>query len=101
VHVILARDEKCYLADTGLLDKPALSRRHNVSPVEVKSGSNLTHSSMDKFARKFKECLSERFMIYDKDVSTGAQGVLPTLLELRWLGRVDIEFVQTFGRVMD
>ena len=51
-----------------LLDKPTLSRRHNVSPVEVKSGANLTHSSIDKFAVKFSDCLAERFLIYDKDV---------------------------------
>jgi len=51
-----------------LIDKPTLTRRHNVSPVEVKSGTNLTHSSIDKFAVKFKDCLAERFLVYDKDV---------------------------------
>ena len=51
-----------------LLDKPTLSRRHNVSPVEVKSGANLTHSSMDKFIRKFRSCLAERFLLSDRDV---------------------------------
>ena len=54
-----------------LLDKPTLSRRHNVSPVEVKSGANLTHSSMDKFIRKFRSCLAERFLLSDRDVSCG------------------------------
>ena len=51
-----------------LLDKPTLSRRHNVSPVEVKSGANLTHSSMDKFIRKFRNCLSEKFLLSDRDL---------------------------------
>lgn len=51
-----------------LLDKPTLTRRHNVSPVEVKSGSNLTHASMDKFARKFSAALSECFLLSDRDV---------------------------------
>ena len=56
-----------------LLDKPTLSRRHNVSPVEVKSGANLTHSSMDKFIRKFRTCLSERFLLSDRDVDCSGE----------------------------
>jgi len=55
-----------------LLDKPTLTRRHNVSPVDVKSGRNLTHSSLDKFTKKFRACLAERFLLYDKDVRQDA-----------------------------
>jgi len=51
-----------------LVDRPTLGQRHNVSPVEVKSGRNLTHSSMDKFVRKFRSCVSERFLLCDRDL---------------------------------
>ena len=56
-----------------MLDKPTLTRRHNISPVEVKSGANLTHSSMDKFIRKFRNCLAERFLLSDRDVDCGKE----------------------------
>lgn len=51
-----------------LLDKSTLTRRHNVSPVEVKSGSNVTHASLDKFRSKFKSSLAEAFLLSDRDV---------------------------------
>ena len=56
-----------------LLDKPTLTRRHNISSVEVKSGANLTRSSMDKFIRKFRSCLAERFLLSDRDVDCGKE----------------------------
>ena len=54
--------------DDFLLDKSTLTRRHNVSPVEVKSGSNVTHASLDKFRNKFKSNLAEAFLLSDRDV---------------------------------
>ena len=51
-----------------LLDKPVLSRRHNVSPVEVKSGGNLKHASLEKFMKKFCAMLGEPFLLCDKDL---------------------------------
>ncbi len=51
-----------------LLDKSTLARRHNVSPVEVKGGTNLTHSSLDKFREKFKANLAEAFLLSERDV---------------------------------
>lgn len=51
-----------------LLDKSTLSRRHNVSPVEVKSGTNVSHVSLDKFRAKFKANLTEAFLLSDRDV---------------------------------
>ena len=51
-----------------LIDKPILSRRHNVSPVEVKSGANVSHISLDNFRIKYRSCLAEPFLLYDKDV---------------------------------
>lgn len=51
-----------------LLDKSTLTRRHNVSPVEVKGGSNVSHSSLDKFRSKFKSNLAEPFLLSDRDL---------------------------------
>lgn len=51
-----------------LLDKSTLTRRHNVSPVEVKSGTNVSHASLDKFVKKFKSTLAEPFLLSDHDL---------------------------------
>ena len=51
-----------------LLDKSTLTRRHNVSPVEVKSGANVSHASLDKFRVKFRSNLTEPFLLSDRDV---------------------------------
>ena len=51
-----------------LLDKSTLTRRHNVSPVEVKSGTNVSHSSMDKFRAKFKLNLTEAYLLSERDL---------------------------------
>ena len=50
-----------------LVDKPTLARRHNVSPVEVKSGRNYTFNSLRKYCAKFKNFLSTPYLIHDKD----------------------------------
>ena len=57
-----------------LLDKSTLTRRHNVSPVEVKSGTNVSHSSLDKFREKFKSNLAESYLLSDRDVKV-ANGI--------------------------
>ena len=51
-----------------LLDKSTLTRRHNVSPVEVKSGTNVSHASLDKFRIKFRSNLAEPFLLWDRDL---------------------------------
>ena len=33
----------------------------------------MTHSSMDKFIRKFRHCLAERFLLSDRDVDCGKE----------------------------
>lgn len=50
-----------------LLDKPTLTRRHNVSPIEVKSGANYTFSSLRKFMRKFRSQLAQPYLLHGKD----------------------------------
>lgn len=51
-----------------LVAKSKLTRRHNISPIEVKGGTNITHASLDKFLKKYPEWLSEPFLLSDKDI---------------------------------
>ena len=39
-----------------------------ISPVEVKSGSYKSHSSLDKFRKKFASKLGDPYILYTKDV---------------------------------
>ncbi len=50
-----------------LVDKPTLARRHNVSPVEVKSGRNYTFSSLRKYCVKFRQFLSKPYLVHGGD----------------------------------
>ena len=51
-----------------LVEKPVLGRRRNISPIEVKSGRNIRHASLDKFVAKYKQLLSEPFILCDRDM---------------------------------
>ena len=42
--------------------------RNRPSPVEIKSGRNATHSSLDKFRRKYSDWCGESFLFWDRDV---------------------------------
>ena len=53
-----------------LVSKTKLTARHNVSPIEIKSGDNTTHASLDKYCRKYAEWCAEPFLFYDKDVKS-------------------------------
>lgn len=50
-----------------LIAKQNLTNRHNISPIEVKSSTNYTLSSLNKFIRKFGEQLSTPYVIHSKD----------------------------------
>ena len=54
-----------------LVSKSRLTRRHNIQPIEIKSGTNITHASLDKFKNKYAQCCGEAFLFFDKDVRTG------------------------------
>ncbi len=43
------------------------SSRHNISPLEVKSGKNYTLSSLSKFRRKYAEVLNIPYVIHTSD----------------------------------
>lgn len=51
-----------------LIRKPIISSRHNISPIEVKSGKNYTTTSLDKFYKKYNKQLSNAFIIHSGDV---------------------------------
>ena len=51
-----------------LIDRPSLQRRHNVSPIEVKSGGRYTLNSLNKFRRKFAKFLAAPYLLHVKDV---------------------------------
>ena len=51
-----------------LLDKPTLTRRHNISPVEVKSTKQYWTVSLDKYRRKYSKFLAESFVLHVKDL---------------------------------
>ena len=50
-----------------LVEKSTLTNRHNISPLEVKSGMRYTASSLNKFRAKFAEQLSAPYIIHGGD----------------------------------
>jgi hypothetical protein len=51
-----------------LLAKKKTTDRHNISPLEVKSGKNYTLSSLNKFRKKYTEQLNEAFVLHMDDI---------------------------------
>lgn len=51
-----------------LLAKSEISSRHNISPIEVKSGKNYTLSSLRKFMKKYQEQLYTPYVIHTLDL---------------------------------
>ncbi len=51
-----------------LAAKPGLTRRHNISPVEVKSGRSYAYESLSKFRRKFANFLDTAYVLHVRDV---------------------------------
>ena len=50
-----------------LVEKPTLTNRHNICPIEVKSGQRYTTNSLDKFQAKFTEQLATPYIIHTAD----------------------------------
>ncbi len=50
-----------------LIAKNRISSRHNISPIEVKSGKNYTLSSLNKFRNKYAEVLHIPYVIHTED----------------------------------
>ena len=53
-----------------LISKSKVTSRHNISPIEVKSGSNYTISSLNKFRRKYREQTNTVYVIHKNDLRT-------------------------------
>lgn len=51
-----------------LIAKSKISSRHNISPIEVKSGKNYTLSSIHKFMKKYKEQLYTPYVLHTSDL---------------------------------
>lgn len=52
-----------------LIAKSKVTDRHNISPLEVKSGKNYTLSSINKFRNKFAEQLNTPFVLHTENLS--------------------------------
>lgn len=53
-----------------LIDKPVLTRRKNVVPLEVKSSRKYDHVSLDKFVARYRTCLATPIVLHTKDLKT-------------------------------
>ena len=51
-----------------LIQKEEITSRHNISPIEVKSGTNYTLTSIKKCIKKFGQYLSTPYVLHPKDV---------------------------------
>lgn len=60
-----------------------LSRGAKIWPLEVKSSGYKTHASLDAFCEKFSDRVSERFLVYTKDLrKEGATTLLPVMMTM-------------------
>ena len=51
-----------------LIAKNKITSKHNITPIEVKSGKNYTYSSLNKFKDKFKDNLNTPLIIHQNDL---------------------------------
>ena len=51
-----------------LISKPVITTRHNISPIEVKSGKSYTITSLEKMRKKFSSSLAESYVLHTGDV---------------------------------
>lgn len=51
-----------------LLSKPVITNRHNISPIEVKSGKSYTLTSLCKLKAKYAPMLAEAYVLHPDDV---------------------------------
>ena len=60
-----------------------LSRKGKIWPIEVKSSGYNTHKSLDEFCKKFSSRVSDRYLIYTKDIRHDEQTILiPTCMTM-------------------
>ena len=57
---------------TMSFSRSKLDVANNVVPIEVKSGKNASHRSLDKFVAKFQSYVSKPYLLWMKDRKTQA-----------------------------
>ena len=67
-----------------LIAKSKVTNRHNISPIEVKSGKNYTLSSINKFRSKYAEELNTAFVLHTKDFQE-KDGIIYLPVYMAWL----------------
>lgn len=50
-----------------LLRKSKVTSKHNICPIEVKSGKNYTYNSLKKFSNKYKNEIGNKYLIHQED----------------------------------
>ena len=50
-----------------LITSTRITNKHNISPIEVKSGKNYTINSLNKFINKYKNFLDTPYVIHTGD----------------------------------
>ena len=58
-----------------LIAKPTITSRHNISPIEVKSGKNYTLSSLKKCLTKYADQMATPYVLHEQDLKS-ADGIL-------------------------
>ena len=56
-----------------LLARSRTERRHNISPIEVKSSKNYTTVSLDKFRRKYRPYVDTPYVLHTGDLSVAPE----------------------------
>lgn len=65
------KDEKHYYEVDFLI-----SRGNKVCPIEVKSSGYKTHASLDAFAKKYSQVVSQKYLLYTKDLQKDGDTLL-------------------------
>ena len=67
-----------------LITKSKITDRHNVSPIEVKSGKRNTFVSLKKFIKKYNEQLAVPYVLYTEDLME-KDGICYLPVYMAWL----------------
>ena len=59
-----------------LIQKKAITSRHNISPIEVKSNKRFSLVSLHKCIKRFSSALSTPYVIYDGDFKVDGNGIV-------------------------
>ena len=49
-----------------------ITRKNKICPIEVKSSGYKAHTSLDEFCKKFSSRISDKYIVYTKDLSKEA-----------------------------